>query len=160
MAAGITPMITSFQGEHRWLSNFWPADVVLDGTLFPTVEHAYVSAKTTDHVVRTSIAAVSSPGAVKRLGRSLELRADWEKVKLPVMEQLLRQKFAHADLRAKLQATGQAWLIEGNTWGDRFWGMVWVDGAIPGWSGDNNLGKLLMKIRDEFPIDEAGGLVG
>ena len=40
-----------------------------------------------------------------------------------------------------LIATGDAVLIEGNTWGDRFWGMVRNDSGM--WVGENWLGRLL-----------------
>lgn len=143
MADELTP-ITSFKDEYRFLSNFWPATVLFENILYPTVEHAYVAAKTLDRTTRLGIAAISTPGKVKRVGRSLELRPDWELVKLTVMEDLLELKFMHADLRRMLQATAPRELIEGNTWGDTFWGVC--DGV-----GENHLGKLLTKTRDAFP---------
>ena len=71
------------------------------------------------------------------------MRSDWEGVKLQVMEDLLVQKFAHAELKTQLSQTGNALLVEGNYWGDSFWG---VDNRK---GGQNHLGKLLMKIRDK-----------
>ncbi len=62
------------------------------------------------------------------------------------MRDLLRQKFARPDLRQALLDTGAAELIEGNNWGDRQWGRVLVKGK---WIGQNQLGKLLMQVRDE-----------
>lgn len=50
-------------------------------------------------------------------------RPDWEDVKVDIMLGLLRQKFQHPELGAKLLATGDAYLVEGNTWGDTFWGV-------------------------------------
>ena len=47
--------IDSFHGVYRFLSNFWPAQVALDGIVYPTVEHAYVAAKTIDTIVRMEI---------------------------------------------------------------------------------------------------------
>jgi predicted NAD-dependent protein-ADP-ribosyltransferase YbiA (DUF1768 family) len=70
------------------------------------------------------------------------MRPDWESVKLQVMEDLLVQKFADEHLEKQLQETGDADLIEGNYWGDDFWGVDKKKG------GKNHLGKLLMKIRD------------
>ena len=37
--------ILGFFGEHRWLSNFWSAKIILDEIEFPTAEHAYVYSK-------------------------------------------------------------------------------------------------------------------
>ncbi len=133
--------IDSFHGAYRFLSNFWPAPVVLDGVTYPTVEHAYVAAKTLDTDIRQQIAAIEKPGDVKRFGRKLTLRPDWEEVKLDVMTDLVGQKFTDPDLRAKLDATGDTDLVEGNTWGDTFWGVCRG-------KGENHLGKILMAVRD------------
>ena len=138
-----TDMIDSFKGENRFLSNFWPAEVELDGMLFPTVEHAYVAAKTLDPEKRAEIRLVNTPGQVKRLGRTLDLRADWDEVKLGIMEGLVRQKFQHPELAALLLATGDQELVEGNTWDDTFWGVCFDVGC-------NHLGLILMKVRDEL----------
>jgi ribA/ribD-fused uncharacterized protein len=141
-------VIDSFQGEYRWLSNFEPVDIVYEAELYPSVEHAYVAAKTLDRDLRKSIALLPTPGAAKRAGRSLKLRPDWEMVKLTVMEDLLRQKFQHVRLRRLLMSTVGIDIVEGNTWGDRFWGVC--DGV-----GENHLGRLIMKIRAEWMEKEA-----
>ena len=44
--------IGEFQGEYRFLSNFWPAPVEFEGITYPSVEHAYQSAKTMDMAER------------------------------------------------------------------------------------------------------------
>ena len=139
--------ITEFQGTYRFLSNFWKLDrgVVLDGLLYPTVEHAYVAAKTIDPAERERVLVCEKPGQAKRLGRTFTLRDDWEEVRLGIMEDLLRQKFTNNGgyLRDKLLQTRNAILEEGNHWGDHFWGVC--DGV-----GENHLGKILMKIRGEL----------
>jgi ribA/ribD-fused uncharacterized protein len=94
--------------------------------------------------VRIRIAKAATPGTAKRLGRAVSLRTDWETIKFAVMENLLRQKFANPALRWQLLATGSATLHEGNSWGDRIWG------ECPLGVGENHLGRLLMKIRDEL----------
>lgn len=132
--------ITSFTGPHRWLSNFWPAPVSLDGVVYPTVEHAYVAAKTRDSTWRSAVLACGTPGDAKRLGRRMNLRSDWNAVRVDVMRDLLEQKFSNPTLAEKLLATGDALLQEGNTWGDTFWGVC--NGR-----GENMLGKLLMEVR-------------
>jgi ribA/ribD-fused uncharacterized protein len=136
--------IDSFQGEYRFLSNFYPAQVEFEGMTYPSVEHAYQSAKTLDREIRKQIAATSNPAEAKRMGRAQQVRADWETVKFEVMEQCVRFKFTHhPDLKQKLLATGGADLEEGNTWGDRIWGVYQGQ-------GENRLGKILMKIRKEL----------
>lgn len=134
--------VTEFQGNYRFLSNFWKCPIEYEGVLYPTVEHAYQAAKTTIPGERKTIREAVSPGVAKKLGRKVTLRANWEQVKLSTMLDLLRLKFADPYLRAKLLNTLTAELIEGNYWGDRYWGVC--DGR-----GENHLGRLLMQVRDE-----------
>lgn len=135
--------IDSFQGPYRFLSNFWSVQITYEKLSYPTVEHAYQAAKTLDQADRYHIAVEDTPGRAKRAGQKLTLRDDWEEIKLDVMEQLLRLKFAEGSkLLTWLRNTQDAELIEGNTWGDKFWGVC-------NGEGQNHLGKLLMKIRDE-----------
>ena len=135
--------IDEFQGENRFLSNFYPSRVEFDGVVYPTVEHAYQAAKTLDPELRKKVRDAVKPGAAKRLGRGVALRADWETVKCRVMFTLLRWKFHHQPLRGRLLATGDAELVEGNRWGDTYWGVC-------GGKGENRLGKLLMQVRKEL----------
>lgn len=139
--------IVLFEKEYAWLSNFFPAIVTYDGMTYPTVEHAFQAAKTLDMEKRKEIAAAITPGRAKRMGRQVELRSDWEKIKVNVMAELLKEKFKHKDLREKLLATENAYLEEGNYWHDNFWGNC--DG-----NGANWLGILLMQERER--IRESG----
>jgi ribA/ribD-fused uncharacterized protein len=135
--------IASFRGSHAFLSNFHASEVQLDGQSFPSVEHAYQAAKTLDLLKRTAIEMALTPGQAKRLGRRLVLRPGWEEVKVAVMRGLLVQKFAlESRLAEQLLGTGDTQLVEGNTWGDTFWG------ECPVGTGENNLGRLLMEIRE------------
>ena len=81
-----------------------------------------------------------TPGQVKCLGRGVKLREGWDDIKLSVMEDLLRQKFTETYVRGRLLDTGKRILVEGNNWGDTFWGVCRN-------TGQNQLGRLLMKIR-------------
>lgn len=145
--------IYKFNFKYRFLSNFHPSQIRYEGALYFSVEHAYQAAKTLDLDKRKALQVSHgtelswNPGKARAWGRRVELRPDWEDVKLDIMEKLLRRKFADPDLRRQLLATGDRELIEGNTWGDRFWGQCEAEGIL---SGDNNLGKLLMKIRSDL----------
>ncbi len=140
-------MINSFRGEYRFLSNFHPSKVILSCTntdhpysvIFPTVENAYQAAKNIDEAQWSKFINIP-PGKAKGTGRKLDIRPDWEVVKVGIMEELLEQKFRFPELRDKLLATKNQELIEGNWWGDTFWGVCKGE-------GQNILGKLLMKIR-------------
>lgn len=138
-------VIDSFQGEHRFLSNFWLVDVTLDDVVYKSVEHAYMAAKTTDITLRIKIAEFETPGQAKRFCKTIPLRDDWEEVKLSIMTNLVSQKFKHKKLAAKLKATGTFELIEGNVWGDTFWGVCRGKGS-------NHLGKILMGVRSQIEV--------
>lgn len=136
--------IDSFRkGKYRWLSNFWPAPVTYDGVLYSSVEHAYVASKTLDKRERNKVFLFETPGQVKRFGRRLKIREDWEDVKLDIMEDLVTQKFHDPELRQNLLDTRDAELIEGNNWNDTYWGVC--RGV-----GSNHLGKILMKVRERI----------
>ena len=143
--------IESFKGEFRFLSNFWPVGVRLSPMCefpdrYPTVEHAYQAAKTLDPRAREVIRETGRPGLARKKGQLVTLRPAWDDIKLNVMRELLWQKFTeHPELRAKLLATEGAELVEGNTWGDTFWGVDLKTGE-----GENHLGKLLMETRDKI----------
>jgi ribA/ribD-fused uncharacterized protein len=132
--------IGPFSGTFRFLSNFFPSPVEFEGLTYPTVEHAFQAAKTLNRAERERMRQLASPGEAKRAGRRLTLRPDWEEIKLALMEQLVRQKFADAALRARLLKTWPRPLVEENTWGDQFWGRC--RGV-----GENHLGCILMRIR-------------
>lgn len=138
-------MINSFSGGYRFLSNFFFSPVVLDDIEYRTVEHAYQAAKTHDLAMRTRICLADTPGEAKRLGRKVVLRPEWETVKLDVMYWLVQQKFSNPALKRLLLATGEAELIEGNSWGDTFWG---VSKGV----GENHLGRILMRVRDALRL--------
>lgn len=136
-------MISSFQGANRFLSNFWPCEIVYDGITFGSTEGAYQAAKTFNYDERKKI-ALMKPGEAKRYVRTITIRPDWDSVKLRIMEDLIRQKFTkHKVLAERLLFTEDEELIEGNTWNDIFWGVC--KGV-----GENHLGKILMKIRQEL----------
>ncbi|GAA5501065.1 N-glycosidase YbiA [Deinococcus xinjiangensis] len=136
-------MITEFQGKYRFLSNFWPCQIVMRGQVFPSVENAYQAAKTLDLEARQAFTCCAS-GAAKKLGRRLELRPDWDEVKEDLMLRMLRMKF-RGELAELLLGTADAHLQEGNRWGDRYWGVDLQTGV-----GENRLGSLLMTVRAEL----------
>lgn len=136
--------VKGFTAKFRYLSNFYPSKVTFDGLEYDTIEAAYQAAKTDDVAARRRIREAEKPGLCKKLGQKVKLRQDWEQVKIQVMEDLVRQKFTkHKDLREKLVATGDAYLEETNHWGDTFWGVCRGN-------GQNHLGQILMKVREEL----------
>ena len=140
-------VILKFDGDYRFLSNFFPVTVYLDGDAYHTVEHAYQAAKTTQCYQRGEIRLVDSPGAAKRMGQKVTLRSEWrdDRFKAHVMLGLLMQKFKDPELQLRLLNTDGKLLVEGNTWGDRFWGVT-----LPDYNGINILGAYIMFIRHQL----------
>jgi ribA/ribD-fused uncharacterized protein len=154
--------IDHFAYEYDFLSNFYPVPVMFDGMNFASVEHAYQAAKTTDPEKRLIFTSGFNPNLhpaqAKKIGRNLNIREDWEKIKVSVMRELLFKKFAIGELREKLLATGDAYLQEGNWWHDVFWGVCHhqMEGKTcrePEHKayGGNHLGYLLMDVRAYYP---------
>lgn len=137
--------ITVFDEEYHWLSNFYLVRVQMQGQHYPSVENAYQAAKQPED--RRESFKLISPGMAKRLGMG-KCPTNWDAVKLPLMEDLLHQKFAKRSrsLRAKLLRTADRELIKGNNWHDNFWGYC-VCGRATCSGGLNNLGKLLESVR-------------
>lgn len=133
-----------FQDEYFFLSNFYPCKVEYEDMIYPSSEHAFAAAKTLDIRGRILIQECSTPGLAKRMGRNVTLRKDWDNIRVDIMKQILHNKFMdNKELRERLLLTGNLELIEYNYWGDTFWGVC--NGV-----GQNNLGKLLMALRQEI----------
>lgn len=133
--------IAEFQGEYRFLSNFWITPVEYEGIVYPSSEHAFQAAKSLNTEERLKIAQLKGPKEAKAAGYKVTLRPDWETTKDAIMFQLLEIKFRDPVLRQKLLDTGDRRLIEGNHWGDFYWGVC-------GGRGQNKLGALLMLLRE------------
>lgn len=135
-------MINSFSGKYDFLSNFYTCTVKYDGLTFTNAEAAFQSAKVTDIDLRKQFCNLP-PAQAKRLGKTVQLRKDWEVVKDQVMYDVLRAKFSNKKLCLLLLCTGDKELVEGNWWGDTYWGVCRG-------KGENKLGNLLMQLREEL----------
>jgi ribA/ribD-fused uncharacterized protein len=140
-----TAPILMFRGRWAKLGNYAPCLDFYEGHAYQSVEHAYQAQKSLDPATQQRIRQCGSPARAKALARSVDLRPDWDDIKLGLMETLLREKFAQEPERTILLSTMDAQLVEGNWWGDTYWGVVRNGEG----DGENHLGKLLMKIRDE-----------
>lgn len=143
--------IDSFTGGFRFLSNFYPSKVYAswneEKVETNSVENSYQAMKAINRGDFDMVCIAKTPGQAKRIGRKITMRSDWETIKLGVMEDLLRQKFSDPMLRQQLLDTKSYELIEGNSWGDKYYGCVLENDE---WVGQNHLGKLLMKLREEL----------
>ncbi|MDD2981168.1 MAG: NADAR family protein [Hespellia sp.] len=143
------PVIASFRDSYAFLSNFYYAEITYGNLRFANNEAAFQAQKSTCARERRQFCThyLKNPADAKRLGKSINLRPDWNTVKLRYMYEICMTKFLqHPELGEKLLATGNAILIEENTWGDRYWG------AVNGY-GDNHLGEILMDIRSKLQLE-------
>jgi ribA/ribD-fused uncharacterized protein len=146
--------IKFFVKDYGFLSNFYDnkphSRIQFQRLIFPTVEHAYQSAKQEllfpgDLEYRIKVRNCHTPGKAKRMGSTAILRTDWETVKVDIMYSLVFQKFQDKYLRYLLRETRPVDLEEGNYWHDNFWGMCHCPKCNR--FGENNLGKILMNVR-------------
>lgn len=155
-------MIQKFEGRYGFLSNFYPCEIEHQGIIYPSVEHFYVAMKCNNSQLingnqytmldfREMISKIPYPGMVKKLGSKISIRKDWNEKKLEFMNWAIREKFKDEKLAQLLLETGDEELVEGNTWNDTFWGVC-------NGSGQNHLGKILMKVRNELRGIERTGL--
>lgn len=135
--------IDSFRGKYFFLSNFYLTEVDFDGFTFQNNEAAFQAMKTLDRGKRAEFTRLD-PSSAKRKGRQVRLRKDWEEVKDQLMYEICLSKFnQNEDLKRKLLQTKGIELIEGNDWGDTYWGVCRG-------RGQNKLGKILMRVREEL----------
>lgn len=152
-------LISRFRGKYKFLSNFYPAEFEYEGRIYKTVEHAYQEQKTLDEDRRKEIREAPTAFASAKLGRSKDtiLREDWFEIKKVVMQPLVYAKFKqNPDLARKLILTDDAYLMEGNYWHDNYFGNCSCKKCHEGESGQNWLGRILMRIRGEL-TEESGG---
>ncbi len=143
-------MISSFKGEYRFLSNFYPC-IMIDSQfpkiVYPTSEHYYQASKSDDPKIRLGIANIGSPAMAKRMGATI-LPSNWNTKKLEVMLRILRKKFEMGELETKLLRTFPRVLCEENFWHDNFWGICNCSSCATT-VGKNTLGEFLMEVRHE-----------
>lgn len=135
-------VINSFKNEYFFLSNFSESPITIQGIVFPTVEHYFQAMKASSYEEFLLVSNAKTPGEAKKLGRKIHIRSDWDKIKDQIMEYAVFKKFENDPLKSKLLGTLNTELIEGNYWGDEYWGV-----SVKTNNGLNKLGKILMKVR-------------
>jgi ribA/ribD-fused uncharacterized protein len=131
---------------HHCFSNF---QVEPDGT---HVEGEYQAEKHAGHPIRQYIILNSSPKVAKQLGRRWKLNRyqtiEWDHRKRQVMYELVKQKFEDHPEYGVVLTLFDYDIIEYNNWHDNYWGdCTCLRCPEP---GENNLGQILMQLRDEF----------
>lgn len=165
-------MITTFRGMYWFLSSFaqipCPAPW-LDGAIAPTREHSFQACKAVSPDQARWVLDAPDPGEAKKRGRQVRAWLNWDQIRREVMlDLILGQLGSQPPFRVMLAGTAGETLVEGNHWGDVYWGAVPVTAGIiypggngppPLWKpdeaspqtwlcGDNWLGRVLMMARD------------
>lgn len=152
--------VNRFRDEYAFLSNFHKCKIRdYEGNEFTSAEAMFQSYKTTDPEIRAKFAKMG-PKEAKAAGRKVKLRSDWEEIKFDVMWYVVYQKFSQNSLltRQLIETSGMR-LVEGNTWGDKYWGAIPTkipvnDSETIMLTGDNRLGQILMQVR-KILVDRA-----
>ena len=135
-----------YEGEFYSFSNFSSFAIEWKGKLWMTSEHVYQSEKFDDEGLKEEIRMTRSAHDSKKVaGKNKDkYRKNWDEIKLNVMEEILREKIKqHPYVMKKLIDSGDREIIE-DSWRDDYWG--WG----PNKDGQNNLGKIWMKLREEL----------
>ncbi len=129
-----------FKDEYAFMSNMTRLLIPIKhkGIRYYSTENFYQAMKTKDRYERLKISEMK-PNESKKYARTLELRDDWDDIKIKVMKKAIKHKFSIPTFAARLMEV-EGEIVEDNYWGDVFWGVC--DGV-----GENHLGKLLMKKR-------------
>lgn len=144
-----------FLSEYSYLSNFYAAQVEINGQCYDSSEQAYQYMKAVlcdrDDVAK-EIKKSTIPKKIKRHGDKIDTTEQWESMKVDTMKCILVAKFMqNKDLKQKLVETGRAQLMECST--NKFWGTGWKLDSLE-WTkshqypGKNVLGNLLMEVRE------------
>lgn len=139
---------------NNWFSNFIPFDTPLmlidpgfeDVISYVTPEHFYQAMKSIQHEDHVMIAAAKTPGIAKRLGRKVNVRSDWDNIKLDVMNYVLTYKFTKFTSHGKKLISSTGPIVEYNYWHDNYWGNCTCY-KCEDIVGQNHLGRLLENIR-------------
>lgn len=137
--------IEEFRNDNFFMSNMYPCKIKLGSVVYECAEAAFQAVKLADKSQRKMFAGLDGKHA-KELGHKVKLRPDWENIKIDVMRWIVNEKFKqNPDIRMRLyRYAHDTELIEGNTWGDTFWGVC--NGV-----GQNWLGRILMEYAEKTP---------
>ena len=133
-------------GSSNCFSNFSSYQVEWKGLVWKTSEHAYQASKFLDEKIKKEIFDSRSAYDSKMLSIKYKdkIRDGWYDMRLPIMEEIIREKLAqHPHIKKKLLQTENRPIIEASK-DDSFWG--WG----PNKTGQNNHGKIWMKLREEL----------
>lgn len=143
-------MIKEFKNQYFFLSNFYEYPIYYNKLVFCNAEAAFQAQKVINEKDQYKFINLNASQA-RKLGKTVQLRKDWEEIKDNIMYEIVKRKFlTNKELQQKLLETKEEELVEGNWWHDTYWGVDSKTGI-----GQNKLGKILMKVREEAKNNNA-----
>lgn len=143
-------MIKEFKNQYFFLSNFYEYPIYYNKLVFCNAEAAFQAQKVINEKDQYKFINLNASQA-RKLGKTVQLRKDWEEIKDNIMYEIVKRKFTiNKELQQKLLETKEEELVEGNWWHDTYWGVDSKTGI-----GQNKLGKILMKVREEVKNNNA-----
>ena len=152
-------LIKKVKDPYGWLGNMSPYEVEYKGNKYRTAEALFQSLRFNDQEIINSIKEKKSPMAVKMFVKKHKdkmIVQPQSEQDLDNMKMVLNLKISqHDDLRQKLLDTGNETILEDCTNRPRGSGVFWGAalkrvGESEVWVGDNHLGNIWMKIRQEL----------
>ncbi len=153
--------VTPFAGFNNPLSNFYMPDEEMEifGRNVKSAEHAWAYRKATENGLQDTaeqILEAEHAGKVFRISRSIDskITPGWDAFNLDIMENIITEKLQQCEVfREALRETGQKLLAHSVP--DKFWGSGLSDNLTLNtdpkhWPGSNEMGNLLMKVRDTY----------
>lgn len=130
-------------------SNFYETEIIIDGKVYKSSEHYYQSQKFDDPEAKEYVRLQPSPKLAKKatFREEFKIKDNWNEIKEEVMLKALRMKFQKPKLKNLLLNTGNDEIVEYST-------KDWYWGSGSDYTGQNRLGKLIMKVREEIRSQE------
>ena len=136
-------MINKFDNEYIVLSNYYPQNITYKGITYNCAMNAYYGQLISDNLQKKAIANATPSRALSMVINSISKIDYSQEEQDNIMYEILKVKFSDSKLKNLLLQTNQEPLNNNINWEDTYWGICNDE-------GDNKLGKLLMKLRDEL----------
>lgn len=137
--------IVGFNGEYEFLSNSYNCKIYdeKDELTYSNIESALIAQKSTDYGTRRKFTRLNAMKARKKES-SIPDNYEWEDNKDKIMYSFIVDKFKKgSSLADKLIKTGNKILINAVSYPDEYYGVHYG-------KGENKLGKMLMRRREEL----------
>ena len=146
-----------FRGYKYVLSNFFRFDLKFEGQRYHSVEQAYQAKKATvygDEDAKRRIMFTTNAGKAWLIGKDIKVNDDWPQMRVEVMKELLKAKLEQCPTYYRKLLSCRGLIVEAVP-NQLFWsaGMEkeeLVKLSRDQWPGENKLGKLHMKLRDQI----------